>query len=139
VNRPIPKKVLFLCLGNCCRSQMAEGFAIRYGSDVLKAESAGLVPAGIVVNETVRTMAEKNIDISAHYSKGFSPARAKDYDLVVNMSGLSLPNGVGVPVVQWDVPDPIGQCETVYAQVRDQIENLVMNLVLDLRRQRTKT
>ena len=47
------KRVLFVCVGNCCRSQMAEGFAAHHGGDVLMAESAGLVPAGVVVDETV--------------------------------------------------------------------------------------
>ncbi len=127
------KRVLFVCVGNCCRSQMAEGFATHFGSDVLAAASAGLAPAGIVVDPTVRAMSKKNIDISSHYSKAFRIDEANDSDLVVNMSGYDLPRGVKVPVVEWDVPDPIGEPDEIYASVRDQIENLVEKLIVDLR------
>jgi arsenate reductase len=113
---------------------MAEGFAAHYGSDVLIAESAGLAPAGVVVDETVRSMAEKNIDISGQYSKALRVSQTGEYDLVVNMSGFSLPDGVRAPVATWAVPDPIGQSDQVYAQVCDQIEALVLQLISDFRR-----
>jgi len=113
---------------------MAEGFANRYGSDVLSAESAGLAPAGVVVKDTVRSMAEKNIDISDHYSKALRLDDANDFDLIVNISGYDLPDGIRVPVRVWEVEDPIGQSDAVYGQVRDYIETLVMNLVLEFRR-----
>ena len=127
------KRVLFVCVGNCCRSQMAEGFAAHYGSDVLAAESAGLAPAGIVVDETIRAMAEKNIDISAQYSKALRTDDANRFDLVVNMSGYDLPAGVRAPVREWDVADPIGESDEIYAHVRDQIERLVKSLIQELR------
>jgi len=132
------KRVLFVCVGNCCRSQMAEGFATYHGSDILTAESAGLAPAGIVVDQTVRSMSGKNIDISNHYSKAFRVDEANDFDLVVNMSGYELPKGIRVPVMRWEVPDPIGESDEVYAQVRDQIERLVTKLVTHLRSQATQ-
>ena len=130
------KRVLFVCLGNCCRSQMAEGFAAHYGGDVLLAESAGLVPAGVVVDETVRSMAEKNIDISAQHSKALRVDETGEYDLIVNMSGFSLPDRVRAPAVAWVVPDPIGQSDQVYAHVRDQIEGLVLQLISHFRQER---
>jgi arsenate reductase len=117
---------------------MAEGFANRYGSDVLSAESAGLAPAGVVVKDTVLSMAEKNIDISNHYSKAFRLDEANDFDLIVNMSGYDLPDGIGVPVRDWKVEDPIGQSDAVYGKVRDHIETLVMNLILEFRRDSKK-
>ncbi len=132
------KRVLFVCVGNCCRSQMAEGFAAQYGSDVLVAESAGLVPAGVVVDETVRTMAERNIDISGQYSKGLRIDETGDYDLIVNMSGRKLPDAVRAPVVSWAVPDPIGQSREVYTRVCDQIEALVLQLITDSRLERSQ-
>ncbi|HXI44403.1 MAG TPA: hypothetical protein VNH83_30745 [Bryobacteraceae bacterium] len=132
------KRVLFVCVGNCCRSQMAEGFAVQYGSDVLVAESAGLVPAGVVVDETVRTMAERNIDISGQYSKGLRVEQTGEYDLIVNMSGFSLPEGVRAPTVAWAVPDPIGQSHEIYTQVCDQIEALVLALITDSRLERSQ-
>ena len=127
------KRVLFICVGNCCRSQIAEGFARSYGTGVIAAESAGLAPAGIVVQETIRTMEEKNIDISSHYSKPLDIDDANDFDLLVNISGYSLPEGIHATVIEWDVADPIGQPDAVYRAVRDQLEALVTDLILELR------
>lgn len=118
---------------------MAEGLAAQYGSDVLVAESAGLVPAGVVVDETVRTMAERNIDITGQYSKGLRVDQTGSYDLIVNMSGLNLPEGVRAPTVAWAVPDPIGQSHEIYKQVCDQIEALVLQLITDSRKERSQT
>lgn len=129
--------MLFVCVGNCCRSQMAEGFAVHYGGDVLIAESAGLAPAGVVVDETVRSMAEKNIDISGQYSKPLRVEQTGEYDLIVNMSGFGLPDGVRAPVAAWAVPDPIGQSDQVYEEVRDQIEELVLQLISEFRESRS--
>ena len=137
MNKPERKRVLFVCIGNCCRSQMAEGFAHEYGADIVAAESAGLAPAGIVVDETIRSMADKSVDISGQYSKAFRLDEANECDLVVNMSGLSLPSGVLAPVVEWHIPDPIGQSEEVYAEVRDQVEELVTDLIWAFRGKRS--
>ena len=136
MNRGKRKRVLFVCIGNCCRSQMAEGFAHEYGADIVAAESAGLAPAGIIVDETIRTMADKSVDISAQYSKAFRLDEANECDLVVNMSGVGLPDGVQPPVIEWHVPDPIGESDEVYAQVRDQVEALVTDLIWQFRGQR---
>ena len=127
------KRVLFVCIGNCCRSQMAEGFAHEYGADIIAAESAGLAPAGMVVDETVRTMADKSVDISGQYSKAFRLDEANECDIVVNMSGVGLPEGVRTTVIEWNVRDPIGQSDEVYTQVRDQVEALVTDLIWKLR------
>jgi len=115
---------------------MAEGFAHEYGADIVAAESAGLAPAGIIVDETIRTMADKSVDISAQYSKAFRLDEANECDLVVNMSGVGLPDGVQPPVIEWHVPDPIGESDEVYAQVRDQVEALVTDLIWQFRGQR---
>jgi arsenate reductase len=115
---------------------MAEGFANRHGAGILVAESAGLSPAGIIVEQTVHAMAEKSIDISSYFSKALRLDQANEHDLIVNMSGFRLPDGIRAPAVEWDVPDPIGESDEVYAQVRDQIEGLVIELVGDLRRAR---
>jgi arsenate reductase (thioredoxin) len=131
------KRVLFVCIGNCCRSQMAEGFAREYGGDTVAAESAGLAPAGMVVEETIRAMAQRRVDVSNQYSKAFRLDEANECDIVVNMSGLRMPEGVLAPVLEWDVRDPIGQTDEVYAKVRDQIETLVTDLIWKLRRARS--
>jgi arsenate reductase (thioredoxin) len=128
------KEVLFVCIGNCCRSQMAEGFANHYGKDVLIAVSAGLAPTQIVAQETIDTMAEKNIDISAHFPKRFDVLKAKEADLIVNMSGFVLPGKLDVPTEEWKVRDPYQESMEVYMESANDIEMRVMGLILRLRR-----
>ncbi len=132
------KRVLFLCIGNSCRSQMAEGFAKRYGSDVIEPASAGFSPASIVQPLTKKVMEAKNIKIDHQYPKDLGSIEVARFDLIVNMSGTKLPAGMPIEVREWQVEDPIGKSEEVYTEVRDQIEHLVMRLILDLRRQKRK-
>ena len=129
-----PKRVMFVCIGNSCRSQMAEGFAHAYGKDVMAAESSGLSPAQSVARGTVRTMAEKNIDISAQFPKAYAPALAAEFDLIINMSGFALPGELTDRTRDWDVLDPIGQSAEIYRHVCDEIEVLVMDLINEFRR-----
>ncbi|MFN7993237.1 MAG: arsenate reductase ArsC [Bryobacteraceae bacterium] len=131
----VPKaRVLFVCIGNSCRSQMAEGFARKYGGDVLIAASAGLAPAMDVSPYTIRTMDEKDIDVRDHFPKGLTQLGRAQFDLIVNMSGFDLPTTITTPEREWAVPDPIGESLETYGKIRDQIEGLVMGLILELRR-----
>jgi arsenate reductase len=125
--------VLFVCIGNSCRSQMAEGFARAYGGDILIAQSAGLSPAAIVQPLTKQTMAERNIRIDDQFPKGMEILAHEQFDVIVNMSGQRLPLGPEAPVRDWPVRDPIGLSEQVYRTVAEQIEGLVMRLILELR------
>lgn len=129
------KKVLFVCIGNSCRSQMAEAFARLYGEDVLIPASAGLMPASIVAPDTYRAMIEKNIDLRDHFPKHVRQLGRAHFDLIVNISGEELRDPPGDRMIFWDVVDPI--CETYerHCEIRDEIERLVMNLVLEIRRE----
>ncbi len=129
------KRVLFVCLGNSCRSQMAEGFARAYGGDVMRVESAGLAPAGIIVPPTLAAMEEKNLSLEGQFPKGLQVFRPEDFEIVVNMSGLLLPPAWRERAEIWHVRDPIGQSAEVYRAVRDEIETRVMRLILALRRE----
>ena len=129
------KRVLFVCVGNACRSQMAEAFARVYGRDALVAASAGLDPAMGVMPDTLRAMAEKEIDLRDQFPKSLYHMRRAQFDLVVNMTGLPLPDGISAPVEEWIVPDPVALDYEEHCEVRDQIERLVMDLILKLRRQ----
>jgi arsenate reductase len=131
------KRVLFVCIGNACRSQMAEGFARAYGSDVIIPASAGLAPAISVARDTKRVMDDKGIDIRDHFPKTIRHLGRSQFDLVINMSGAEIPGDLAsrVPVVDWDVDDPISMKYEGHCEVRDQIERLVMKLVLDLRQE----
>ena len=127
-------RVLFICIGNSCRSQMAEGFARRYGSDVLVAASAGLFPAMMVAPDTIQAMDDKNIDVRDHFPKSLQQLGRVPFDLAINMSGMELPEDFAAPARAWDVPDPICADFETHCKIRDQIEALVMGLVLELRR-----
>ena len=126
-------RVLFVCIGNACRSQMAEAFARTYGSDVIDAASAGLWPCEMVSPATLEYMGEKNIDLSSCHPKGLIETGA-DFDLIVNMSGYPLPAGISAPVRVWKVDDPIWFPADKHRQVRDQIERLVQSLIIELRK-----
>jgi arsenate reductase (thioredoxin) len=128
------KRVLFLCIGNSCRSQMAEGFAARYGSDVMHAVSAGLAPASIVQLRTKKVMEAKNININHQYPKDLAAVDPATFDIIVNMSGRKIPASNRIDIREWRVEDPIGKEEEIYIAVRDQIEMQVMHLILELRR-----
>jgi arsenate reductase len=125
---------MFVCIGNACRSPMAEGFGRALGEGVIVAESSGLAPASKVPSETVRTMAARNIDISSHYPKPYDPSQAGSYDVIVNMSGFALPGPAHTGAVDWEVLDPIGQSTQVYNLVCNHIQTLVTELIDDLRR-----
>src|SRR6202166_4569847 len=129
----IPKqRVLFVCIGNSCRSQMAEAFARAYGADIVEVQSAGVNPATYIAPLTRQTLGERNLNIDAHFPKGMDLMRQQSFDVIVNMSGV--PVGLpGARVIDWTVPDPMGQPESSYRNVATQIEGLVMRLILELR------
>jgi len=129
----IRKRVLFVCIGNSCRSQMAEGFARAYGGDIILAASAGLSPAAIVQPLTKQVLAERNVRIDDQFPKGLEILNREKFDVIVNMSGHKLPLAAAIRVRNWLVPDPINQKEEIYQAVAEQIEGLVMRLILELR------
>src|SRR5580704_9394208 len=97
------KRVLFVCIGNSCRSQMAEGFARAYGGDILIAQSAGLSPAAIVQPLTKQVLAQRNVRIDDQFPKGMEIVAREQFDVIVNMSGEKLPLAPGSPVRDWPV------------------------------------
>jgi arsenate reductase len=127
------KKVLFVCIGNSCRSQMAEGFARAYGAGVVNPMSAGLYPATSVSRLTREVMADRRIDISDHFPKGFGEVPVETFDIVVNMSGHPLPPELRPDVLEWTVDDPMGFDRPVYEEAASHIEGLVRNLIEQIR------
>ena len=118
---------------------MAEGFARAYGADIIEPFSAGFAPAPIVQPLTKKVMEAKNINIDEQYPKDLGMVDVPSLDLIVNMSGNRLPPHMPIEVKEWKIEDPIGRNEDVYATVRDKIENLVMQLILELRGKALKT
>ena len=137
MSRPL-QRVLFVCIGNACRSQMAEGFARVYGHDVMIAASAGISPGSDVAPDTVRAMLEKGIDLHDHFPKSLRNLGRAEFDIVINMSGFDLPDSTGAEIRSWDVPDPVFLKYEEHCEVRDAIERLVMALVTELRREQNK-
>jgi arsenate reductase len=133
-----PFRVLFVCLGNAIRSQMAEGFARTYGSDVMTPRSAGLSPATNIIPLTRKVMLEKNIDLGDVLPKAISDHGSDPFDLVVNLSGYPLPAELRAPIREWKVADPMGLKEQAYQDAANQIERLVMDLILELRQLKKK-
>ncbi len=123
-----------MCIGNSCRSQMAEAFARAYGSDVMIPASAGVAPALGVAPDTRRAMKEKNISLDDHFPKSVQQLSTIHFDIIVNMSGVDLAVDYVAQVREWNVRDPIGTKYEAHCEIRDQIERLVMELILELRR-----
>ena len=129
-------KVLFLCIGNACRSQMAEAIARHMAADVIEPSSAGLVPFGEIPHTTLDVLRERGISAAGQSSK---PLRSEDLsaaDLVINMTGRPGAKIFTEPVrhlEDWDVGDPYGFNLAVYRDIRDQIEARVEDLARRLR------
>ena len=126
-------RVVFICIGNSCRSQMAEAFARAYGSDVLEPSSAGLFPATSIADLTRKTMLEKNITLDEQFPKTLAELPPGPLQLIVNMSGQKIPAPPGAELEEWKVEDPMGRSEEVFRAVANDIEQRVMRLVLRLR------
>lgn len=127
------KFVLFVCIGNMCRSQMAEGFARSMGSDLVEAFSAGTHHTGVVSEKAIAAMEERGIDISRQRSKGLDEVPLLDMDYIVNMATSSAddvcpPQYSGEKLV-WKVLDPIGESQECFYSVRDDIEKRVKELL----------
>ncbi len=129
-----PFAVLFACVGNSARSQMAEGFAKAMAGHGLVARSGGSKPLGYVLPEAIMVMREKGIDISTNPSQAFDETWVrKSCDLVVTMGcgDDACPAFIGKKMVDWDLPDPKGKELAEFRIVRDEIEKRVRELVAD--------
>ncbi len=132
-----PVAVLFVCIGNSCRSPMAEAFAHYFGEGVVEASSAGLYPTSIIQPQTIQVMAERGIKIEPREPRSVLLADLSRTDVIVNMTGTAigpLLHGFRGREVAWQVHDPIGQSPEVYRAIRDQIEQKVKALVEELRK-----
>lgn len=128
-----PKKILFVCVGNTCRSQMAEGFAKAWGGDSIEVKSAGTSAMGIVNRATMEAMKEIGIDISDHESKQLTLDMIEWADIVVTLGCASAqdicPPSYKGQKIDWKVGDPLGKPPEVMRAVRDDIGNKVKGLI----------
>jgi arsenate reductase len=128
------KRVLFVCVENSNRSQMAEAFVRIHGGGKVDPLSAGSRPSGRINPKAVEAMREVGYDLTAHESKGLTDLPPGDFDVVVGMGC----GDEGCPLVkakrheEWAIPDPKNLPPDQFKAVRDLIEEKVQALLASL-------
>lgn len=132
MNRPLPK-VLFVCVENSCRSQMAEAFARMHGAGVVEAYSSGSRPSGKVNPRAIEFMQERDYDLSRHASKSLSTVPDVEYDFAITMGcGDECPLVRAQHREDWKIPDPKEMSPEDFRLVRDLIESRVKSLLASI-------
>jgi protein-tyrosine-phosphatase len=127
-------RLLFMCVENSCRSQMAEAFACKHGRGQVEVHSAGTRPSGRVHPSAIAAMREIGYDLERHRSKGLPDVPSVEFDVLVTMGC-----GEGcIPVrarrrEEWNIPAPKDMPPDQFRAVRNQIEEQVRQLLADLR------
>jgi len=130
VTRP---SVLFVCVHNAGRSQMAAGFLTHLAGDAIEVRSAGSAPAASINPAAVAAMAEVGIDIAAQSPKILTPDAVETSDVVIMMGcGDACPVFPGVRYRDWELPDPAGKGIDAVRPIRDEIKTRVQALIAEL-------
>jgi arsenate reductase len=134
-------KVMFLCTGNSCRSQMAEGFARHFGRGSVEAHSAGLMAAGLHPRTTA-VMREAGVEISGQRSKGIDWELLRKMDVVVTLCDNAREACPVTPpeirLLHWPIKDPVGTVGTEehimseFRRARDEIKERVERFLRDI-------
>ena len=133
--RKPPVKVLFVCIGNACRSPMAEGWANHYGNGKVEVYSAGSHAYGAIISDTYTAMKAKGITLEGQRSKSVRDVPLAEMDIVVRMGDeveINLPEGFKGRVVDWNIPDPYARGSETFRTVRDLIERQVLALLAEI-------
>jgi len=135
-------KVMFLCTGNSCRSQMAEGFAREYGKGIIEPFSAGLM-ASRVHPRAIEVMKEIGIDISGQSSKEIDPELLNQMDVVITLCGHAEASCPMTPPhikrLHWPIDDPVGTVGTeeeimnAFRKARDEIKKRILKFIEEVR------
>lgn len=129
------KKILFVCVENAARSQMAEAFAKQYGKDKISAASAGTMPSLEVNPDVVQVMREKGIDMSKNKPKLLTRQLVQEADVIITMGceaqGFCLAPLLG-KVVDWKLEDPKNKPIGKVREIRDEIERRVKKLISEI-------
>jgi len=127
------KNILFVCIENSNRSQMAQAFAKIYGGKDITAYSAGSRPSGVVNPKAIAAMKELGYDLSVHESKSLDDLPDVLFDYAITMGcGDACPLVRATHREDWNVPDPRNMDETEFREVRDMIRDKVKEIVLKL-------
>jgi arsenate reductase len=126
------KRVLFVCIENSNRSQMAQAFAHIHGGAAVDAQSAGSRPSGVINPKAIRFMGELGYDLTRHSSKSLD-AVSGEFDAVVSMGcGDDCPWIPAKRREDWALPDPKHMDDAAYREVRDEIGRRVKALLESL-------
>ncbi len=130
---PSMKRVLFVCVENSNRSQMAEAFARKHGVQSVAAMSAGSRPSGQINPRAVQFMAESDCDLSTQHSKSLAEIGNDPFDAVVTMGcGDACPWIPAARRLDWALPDPKHLSDDEFRRVRNEIEQRVLGLLREL-------
>lgn len=124
------KKLLFVCVENSCRSQMAEAFARHHGGGRIEAWSAGSKPSGQVNERAIEFMRERGHDLSSHASKSLADIPNVEFEAAITMGcGDACPQALARQHEDWNIPDPKHMPADAFREVRDLIESRVIELL----------
>lgn len=122
-------KIAFVCIGNSCRSQMAEGWARQLGDDVLDIYSAGTHPALGVNHNAIEVMKEVGIDISKNKPKLLDDI-PEEVDILIKMGcEITCPSLINNYEEDWGIADPVGRSIEEFRESRDIIKNKMISLL----------
>ena len=128
-----PLAILFVCLGNSCRSPMAEAIARHLGGRRVDVRSAGIAPAGFVAGGTLGALEALGYSGEGLWSKGLDDVIVQDLDVMVSLLGEGaldlLPRGTGARREAWTVLDPFGEDDDVYLDVARGLEVKIRTLL----------
>ena len=132
MSEPI-SSVMFVCVHNAGRSQMAAGYLSHLAGDRVEVRSSGTMPADRVNQAVVEAMLEEGIDISSNTPKVLTDEDVKASDYVITMGcGDACPFYPGKIYLDWALTDPAGQGVDAIRPIRDEIRGLVENLIAEI-------
>lgn len=121
--------ILFLCVGNACRSIIAENLFNKY-SKKFRAESSGIKPSSKIDENTIVALKEVGINVSNKKPKIFDIN--KKYDIVITMCGLSCPIVPTKKLIEWNIEDCKGKSLEKFREIRNEIEKNVLQLIKEM-------
>lgn len=124
------KRILFVCIENSNRSQMAEAFARMHGKAFVEAYSSGSRPSGIINPRAIQFMNERGYDLTVHHSKPLTEIPNVPFDAAITMGcGDDCPLINAALREDWGIPDPKHLSDEEFRKVRDLIEAMVVELL----------
>jgi arsenate reductase len=124
------KRIVFICVENARRSQMAEGFAEALGREDVKVYSAGSNPSSQIDPSVIKVMKEKGIDLGTKRPKSLDDLPKVEMDYLVTMGcEETCPAVLAKKTIEWEIPDPKGKSVEFCREIRDTVEDKVKDLL----------